>query len=77
MKILKPVRKTREETVDITCDICGKSCFKGINYEYLEMETHWGFESNKDLEKWSAQICEKCVDKHLISLITFKKSEYL
>lgn len=61
----------------VQCDICGQRCGKGLGdfeYEYLKMEAHWGFMSDKDLEKWEAAICEPCVDKYLSPIIKFNKS---
>jgi len=73
--------------VDIFCDCCGESCkvhegkIENISrtdngesfyeFEFLELKTRWGYHSNKDTEKWSAQICEKCVDEKL-NFIKFK-----
>ena len=41
-----------------------------------KLETHWGYHSGKDMQKWTAQICEKCVDEKL-SFINFKKERYM
>lgn len=78
-------RKT-EVIVDITCDCCGKSCkmYDGRAdddmlfsvFEFMKMEANWGYCSGKDTEKWTAQICEKCVDEKL-SFIKFKKENYM
>lgn len=84
MKKIKAILIGEESGVqitDATCDICGNSCMKGDeeskNFEGMELTAHWGFWSNnKDLEKWSAEICEDCVDKHLKSLINFKINKY-
>ncbi len=77
MKITKKITKPLDKITEVICDICGNSCNAGMNNEYLSMETHWGYESNKDTERWTAQICEECVDKHLVKLINFKIEEYL
>lgn len=92
MKTTEIQLKKSEVVTDITCDCCGKSCkvYEGkiendmrvdngemfYKFEYLKLETHWGYRSGKDTEKWSAQICEKCVDEKL-SFIKFKKENYL
>lgn len=64
---------------NIVCDCCGKSCAVGdpeVNqYEYLEMSSSWGYHSNKDLQTWTAQICESCTDTHL-SFIKFNKTGF-
>lgn len=44
-------------------------------FEYLKIEGTWGFGSEKDGEKWSAQICEKCVDDKF-EFVKFKKENY-
>jgi len=54
------------DTVDITCDCCGKSCSKKeYGYEYLLLSAKWGYTSKKDLETWEAYLCEQCVDEKL------------
>jgi uncharacterized cysteine cluster protein YcgN (CxxCxxCC family) len=74
-----------EEQEDVLCDICGKSCgieiqdMEGevfLRFEYMELETHWGYYSSKDCEHWQAQVCEACVDTHLVPLLKFAKYEY-
>jgi diaminopimelate decarboxylase len=46
-------------------------------FEYMDIETHWGYHSNtKDTQKWTAQVCEKCVDEKL-SFIKFEKTNYI
>ena len=83
---IKEVKK--QITTDIICDCCGKSCMvnKGIidnvtrvdngepfyDFSFMTMETNWGFFSNKDSEKWTAQVCETCVDEKF-SFVKFKK----
>ncbi len=49
---------------DILCDKCGKSCRDdaGDNFEYADLTACWGFNSRKDLEHHTAQICENCYD---------------
>lgn len=77
--------ETRTEEVqvltEVICDCCGKSCrVKGFTEEdyqfvFMEIEQHWGFFSDKDLEKWTAQICEPCVNEKM-GFINFQKSVY-
>jgi len=47
-------------------------------FEFMKLEANWGYysEGQKDTEKWTAHICEKCVDEKL-SFIKFKKENYL
>ena len=84
--------KRIEEITDVICDCCGQSCRVhegrvdnearedfGESYsifEFMKIEKCWGYWSSKDTEKWTAQICEKCVDEKL-SFIKFKKERYL
>lgn len=92
MEKIEIQNKKAEVTIDITCDSCGESCkvLEGVidndvrvdkgepyyGFEFMELKTHWGYHSDKDEQKWVAQICEKCVDEKL-SFIKFKKSDYL
>ncbi|MFV2015456.1 MAG: hypothetical protein ACC656_08525 [Candidatus Heimdallarchaeota archaeon] len=66
---------------EASCDICGRSCMKGdhnhLEFEAINIKVNWGYWSDqKDGETWTAQICEKCVDKHLEPLIKFQKELY-
>lgn len=66
MEILEKKTKEVDEIKDIICDCCGNSCNKGdYGFEYMTLKTSWGYSSNKDMETWSAQLCEKCVDEKL------------
>lgn len=77
MKILK--QKLAEHVEDVMCDVCGEYCKKDCNIEYAELTAHWGYESNRDLEKYEIDLCEKCFDKTLefINSIAIKKIEYV
>jgi uncharacterized cysteine cluster protein YcgN (CxxCxxCC family) len=75
---------TTERVVEVICDSCGKSCSKQYTdmdgnihnaFEYLTMSAHWGYFSNKDMTKYTAHICEKCVDEKF-SFVGFRKEEY-
>lgn len=75
---------------DIICDCCGKSCKvqefdidnelnkcfgeKARSFEYMKMEAAWGYDSKKDMEKWTAYICETCVDEKFKD-IKFEKTQ--
>lgn len=81
MEIKETQNKKTEVITDIICDCCGKSCKvdngdQHSNFEFMKLESHWGFHSGKDTQKWTAQICEKCVDEKL-SFINFKKELYM
>lgn len=84
MKIKHIEKQEVEVTTDVICDCCGKSCRGegsedvGLrDFQFMQMEAHWGyFSENKDMQKWTAQICEKCVDEKF-SFVKFKKERYL
>ncbi len=78
MEVKKKVRKIVEVVTDVLCDCCGKSCQVDTllggqkQYEFMELKAFWGFgATKKDLEKWTAKVCEKCVDKKLAKIINF------
>jgi hypothetical protein len=89
IKVVKSINN--EVVTDIICDCCGKSCkvdeFKIDNelrpdngethydFEFMSLQAHWGYNSNKDTESWTAHICEKCVDEKF-GFIKFKKDYY-
>ncbi len=83
MEIVKKI--LQDATVDIKCDSCGDSCRVYIHdidetlppeFEYMELQATWGYNTNKDRERWTAQLCEKCVDEKL-SFIGFRKITYM
>lgn len=64
-----------ELIVDILCDICGESCItKYGNFEYMKLETTWGYGTNLDGTTWVAEVCEKCVLDKLQQMVNFKTS---
>lgn len=82
-EVKKILKINKEIVTDILCDCCGESCmtqeFKidgntARSFEYMRLSADWGYDSNKDLEKWEAFLCEKCVDEKLL-FIKFKKTE--
>ena len=79
MEIKGIENKDIEVTKDIICDCCGNSCKSNNsdieNFEYMTMEAYWGYTSVKDSEKWTAHICEKCIDEKF-SFVNFKKENY-
>ena len=85
IKTKKSIKKV-DVTIDVICDYCGNSCKKLIgtnihkkpiyNFEYMTLESTWGYGSDKDTEHWSAEVCESCVDKKFKN-IKFKKTNYL
>jgi len=74
---------------DITCDCCGASCKvdeteitneiridhgeMSRSFEFMKLEASWGYHSKKDMVRWTAHICEKCVDEKF-GFIKFSKS---
>lgn len=86
MEIKKNIMVLSTELEDVICDCCGKSCcaaeFDGDDgkkhkvFEYMSIDKRWGYYSkDKDLQRWSAQICEQCVDEKF-TFIKFKKEKY-
>jgi len=78
----KKIKKSVEVVTDVICDSCGKSCKvyldqkkKSFNFEFMTLDAHWGYGTGKDMERYQAQVCEKCVDKKLSPIIKFRKSE--
>lgn len=75
MKIKKLIKKEVSELEDVLCDSCGNSCLDKSGYfEFMDMKVNWGYGSKKDMEQWTAQVCEKCVDEKL-TFINFSKKE--
>ncbi len=72
MKISKKVVKEVDEDIGIKCNACDKDWGE----EYVDLRVSWGYESDKDGENWSADICEKCVDKLLVPYVKFEKKKY-
>jgi hypothetical protein len=85
MRKMKDVVKTEQEIADVFCDMCGISCMVPYTNEPnslkhfvgIHIQQPWGFLSNKDLELWEADICEKCADEKLATIIDFKKSNFI
>lgn len=72
----KKITKEVDEITDIICDCCGKTCKTNTGFEHMKLHAYWGYHSNgKDLEEWSAQICETCVDEKF-GFIKFNKKGY-
>jgi hypothetical protein len=78
----KKVKKLETITTDVICDCCGKSCKvywgkkgKSFTFEFMTLSADWGYGSGKDMERYQAQICEKCVDKKLSPMVKFRKTE--
>lgn len=74
MEKIEIQKKDVEVVTDIICDCCGQSCKTSVDYEYMTLEARWGYGTKKDMEKWTAHLCEKCVDEKL-SFINFKKED--
>lgn len=89
MEITKPVNKIQHVITDIICDSCGKSCKVDeiiienaaredngqphYYFEYMKLEANYGYGSKYDLQKWTAHICEKCIEEKLMPIIKFSK----
>jgi len=78
MKVFEKETQEVEVLKDVVCDCCGKTCKDDINlnFECATIKANWGYGSKKDMEQWSAQICEKCIDEKF-SFVKFKKEDFL
>jgi len=90
MKVKEKYNRKVDVVTDVICDCCGESCKVNeyvvdndlredhgethYSFEYMELNANWGYHSGKDLERWKAHVCEKCVDEKF-TFIKFKKSE--
>ncbi len=65
MRILRDELSYTAKLVDVTCDVCGKSCRDkhDVNYEHVTLKGSWGYGSGKDGTSWECEICEDCSDK--------------
>jgi len=76
--VIKKVKKEVDVVVDILCDCCGKSCKDLMGeFQYMELNASWGYSSKKDLEKWTAKVCEKCVDEKFKTMINFQVMDFM
>lgn len=78
---LKDIMVKADVIEDVICDICGHSCRVETEsgrdqFEYMVMNTTWGFYSNKDMQEWTAHVCETCVDHYLV-MVNFQKKDAL
>lgn len=67
MRHTKLVQKELEELIDITCDICFKSCATQNMenyrcYEYATLMTDWGYGVPRDGESKTLHICFSCYE---------------
>ena len=56
------------ELVEVTCDICGKSCKSDCDFEYSSLIADWGFGSKHDGELWHYHFCMDCSEKLLVRI---------
>ena len=76
-EVKKKIRKMVDVVTDILCDCCGKSCkVENGDYEYMELKASWGYSTKKDLERWTAKVCEKCVDEKFSTMIKFQIMDF-
>ena len=78
----KKVKRNVTVTTDVICDSCGKSCKtfldqkkKHFDFEFMTLEAKWGYGTGKDMERYQAQVCERCVDEKLSPIIKFRKND--
>lgn len=66
MKIKNIVAKEVEEVSNVVCNMCGEEIKKdeyGNFADYVTINKTWGYLSNMDGEKHSADICQECYMK--------------
>ena len=65
MRHIKNKRVIEPKLIDITCDICGKSCRDemDMNYEMISLQGSWGYSSRRDGTTWLCDMCEGCAEK--------------
>ena len=76
MEIKEKQQKEVEIIKDVLCDCCGKSCLVNGMPEYMSLKSIWGYGTNKDMEKWTAQVCESCVNDRF-RFIKFKVESHI
>lgn len=66
VKVIEIQQVERDIVVDVTCDRCGGSCFKGDpdmrQIELATFDADWGYFSDHDLEQWHADLCQSCAE---------------
>lgn len=62
MRKYEEVVKPTQSLADITCDKCGNSCRRDLNYEFANMTAYWGYGSRKDEQVFDLDLCEDCFD---------------
>lgn len=68
MRKTKIITRSVEETEDIICNMCGKSCFGGMNYNGLiEVSVSGGYDSTalEDGVRYTFSICEDCLKEYV------------
>lgn len=61
---MKTFRKVvKSEVDDIVCDICNKSCKGRCDIECATLAATWGYDSRKDGEIHTCDLCEDCYEK--------------
>lgn len=73
MEHLKTINEPVTKVVDITCDICNRSCKTECSPEYMHLYAMWGYCSPWDNQCWEAHICPQCVQERLEPIVKFKK----
>ena len=61
----KEVMEPCREIDDITCDMCGETCYLQPNWEYARLTAEWGYGSSRDTDRWDFHFCDKCSGKIL------------
>ena len=77
MIVTKTLQVEQEVEDDVICDICHKSCKPDkedqfYSAEYMELYANWGYNTQSDMERWTAHVCYSCVREHLEKLVEFE-----
>ena len=60
----KTVLKKYRQIEEVHCNHCGDPIINDVvRKDFLHVDKQWGYESNKDFEQHSFDLCEKCYDE--------------
>ena len=69
----------REKVIDkVSCNRCGKQIIDtNSSHDFLHIDKHWGYESKKDFEQHTFDLCEDCYDEIIKNFkIPIKNKDY-
>lgn len=86
MRITETVSKETEQTTDIICDVCGKSCFGMFtpkirgNFCGIHFLCSGGYDSSvfpDNEESYEFDVCEHCVETWMLTWPNVEKNKLL